>query len=406
MKKMDTVKTTRVLLLCLLAALTFSTALTNILEGLVFLIFISSPELRSRFCTAIKQPMIMASLALLASFAVATVWSYATWEVRIDTLISARKILLLPIAASVFDDSIWRRRAILTFLSISLVIALLSWFSFLTGITVYKQPHAMFKNHTIQTLFFCAAAFPALLLALRDSELKKVTRYLLAIGSIIMILNVVFIGTSRSGYLALLAMPAMLLFLSSGKYKWFISVAAVICAAGLLFASSTATNRIHMAIDNALAYQSSEKATSLGYRMVFWSNTYELLKESPVLGYGTGGFEAAYTEKVKDVEGWRGEIANDPHNQYAILWAEQGLPGLIIFLIFIATCFRQKSPQLYQQAGLIILVTWLGTSFFNGHFGTSAEGRFIFLWLGIMLTTASFTASSEPPANQPTSSSS
>jgi hypothetical protein len=39
----------------------------------------------------------------------------------------------------------------------------------------------------------------------------------------------------------------------------------------------------------------------------------------------------------------------------------------------------------YGYLGLSVLAAWCVTSLFSSHFSTFAEGRFIWLWLGVCL---------------------
>jgi len=123
----------------------------------------------------------------------------------------------------------------------------------------------------------------------------------------------------------------------------------------------------------------------MGIRMYFWKNTLELIKEKPLLGYGTGAFESAYREHISKQTGVAATITSDPHNQFLKIATEHGLFGLFVFFAFLASSLRQKSSAPYSMLGLGVLCAWMATSLANSHFSTFSEGIFIFTWIGVML---------------------
>ena len=78
-----------------------------------------------------------------------------------------------------------------------------------------------------------------------------------------------------------------------------------------------------------------EKETSMGSRIIAWKNAIELIKEHPLLGVGTGGYEPAFVDHVKDQKGQENFLHHDPHNQFLKILAELGIVGLVIFLSFL-----------------------------------------------------------------------
>ena len=69
--------------------------------------------------------------------------------------------------------------------------------------------------------------------------------------------------------------------------------------------------------------------------------------------------------------------------------AELGSIGFLIFIAFLASTLLQKVKPFYFHLGLGVLIAWCATSLFSSHFSTFTEGRFIYIWLGIMLASES-----------------
>jgi O-antigen ligase len=114
-----------------------------------------------------------------------------------------------------------------------------------------------------------------------------------------------------------------------------------------------------------------------------------MVRDHPIFGVGTGGFEDGYRPYGQSVAGWQGSETADPHNQFLKILGEQGLIGLAAFLFFIFRALTCRTPTPYRQLAAAALISWCATSLANSHFSTFAEGRLIFFWLGAMLATPS-----------------
>jgi hypothetical protein len=69
--------------------------------------------------------------------------------------------------------------------------------------------------------------------------------------------------------------------------------------------------------------------------------------ERPIFGVGPGNFTAASAEDSKE----SGETAawRNTHNAYTQVSSESGFPGLFLFLVIIAYCYRTSS-RIYREA--------------------------------------------------------
>ena len=153
-------------------------------------------------------------------------------------------------------------------------------------------------------------------------------------------------------------------------------------------ASPVAKNRVTMGIDEIHNYETSPVVTSIGIRIMMLKNTIQILKrfENPLLGYGTNGFKAAYKKQVQGQEGWQNQATDDPHNQYLKILVEHGAIGLVLFLLFIFSFFRQNIKGTFYILGIGVLLAWSATSLFSGHFTTFSAGRFLMIWCSAMLS--------------------
>jgi O-antigen ligase len=124
----------------------------------------------------------------------------------------------------------------------------------------------------------------------------------------------------------------------------------------------------------------NNSASSIGTRMDYYTNTIKIISKNPLLGVGTGGFEAAY---AKEIKGTAVAPSNNPHNQFLLFWAQIGAVGLIAFLYLLWTAWRVAArlpsitDKLLAQGLLITIITGC---LFNSLLLDHAEGLF-FAWL-------------------------
>lgn len=386
-RKINPVILARILIILQLVTICISTAATSVSEVLIYLTFISSGLLRSRVLAVLRQPMVIMTLVIWAMVGIGTLYSAAPFADAFDVWGSWRKCLLLPLAAAVFDDPAWKKHLLNVFIGLMGIAALLSFASsFFAFNIVDKYPMGIvIANHATQAVFFSVAAFACLLLIIFTGVARA---WVIWAAAAVITANLIFITPGRSGYLSFMVFTMLIVFWKTeGRIRLFLMPLIPVGVVLILLASSTSRDRIQMGIQEIETYETTPEITSMGTRMVFWTNTLAILKkaEHPIIGYGTDGFKIPYTAQVKGQKGWQGVGSTDPHNQYLKILVEYGIIGLILFFVFIASFFRQAVPPPFYYLGIGLLIAWCATSLFNGHFGTFHEGRLFFLWCGVML---------------------
>jgi len=332
--------------------------------------------------------MVIMTLVLWAMVGIGTLYSVAPFTDAVDSWGSWRKCLLLPLAAAVFEDPEWKKKFLNVFIGLMVIGAVISFISY--GFSIKLISHdfigTVVGNHATQAIFFSAAIFSCLILILFTQ--KPRTRMLLAAAAVITA-NLILVTPGRSGYLTFIVFIMLVACWSTKKTIRMLAMPLVpVGIVLLLFMSPTSKNIIKLGVDEIGAYKTAPEYSSMGARMVFWENTLSILKkmEHPFIGYGTEGFKIPYAAQVDGQKGWQAVVSSDPHNQYLKILVEHGAIGLIVFLVFLASFFRQSVPRPFYYLGVGLLLAWSTTGLFNGHFGTFHEGRLFFLWCGVMLT--------------------
>jgi len=128
--------------------------------------------------------------------------------------------------------------------------------------------------------------------------------------------------------------------------------------------------------------EDGELEESAALRLVVWEKAETLFKENPVFGIGLEGF-------VFETVGFR---LHNTHNYYLQLAAEQGLVGLLLFVLILLRAgwsgwrlFRDGRTEFYKALGLGYFACTMAvavTNVFGDRFSQLAMGTFYFLFMG------------------------
>ena len=347
---------------------------------------------RRSLAEAQALPVAAAALGLLAALAVAMLWSEAPLAQRLRAWGDWRPMLLLVFCLAIFDDESARRRALITYVGAVALIALYSFWTWMHGVSPVGSPDGMggivARNSTTQGMGFAVACFLGLMIVARDNDLSRRTRIAIAAASLLLLVNLVFVTSSRSGHLILLIMLAMaaVKFLA-GWRRAAVMLALPVVAAAAFSVSPMLQQRFGKAVQELRAPLASEQITSMGIRTVMWQVSWQLLLERPVLGYGMGGFPAAYKEAIgrSSFSGWAATPTVDPHNQYLQVHLQAGVVGSAAFAWFLLSVFRTRSRRPQSEWAKAILLGWCAAALASSLFTTFAESHLLMVLLGILL---------------------
>ena len=379
----------RYLILIEFILILFSTALSNLIEITLYSLCLLTPSIRKEIYNNSKQPLFTASLALIFIIFISTFWSIAPLNSAFGELWGWRKILLLPISLALFCDAKYKDKAINIFLIFTSIICIIS----LWDLFVEKENGILIRNYATQGMIFSVSLIVflnKLLLSYKSlNSLKKITYFCLILIFALGILNI----EGRSGYLALIVMvlTSLIIYIYTSKDKWrfILSSLILLIFMSAIFSSKIVLQRVELGINEIIdtLYREGDGNSSMGIRTNMFILTIETIKENPIFGLGNGGFETEMANKAKKMKN-KGLAIHDPHNQYLKIIAEFGIIGFAVFVYLLISATKQrpeKNSSNYKEIALIVLAAWITTSLFNSHFSTFTEGRFIYLWLGIML---------------------
>ena len=369
----------------------FSPFFTNVLEITLFGLFIFNKDLRARFWSFKNQPLLLASALFILLLSIDCFYSVAPLKETLESLWGWRKILLLPLGLVLFNDALWKNKFAYSLVIFVSIVSLFCMLCYLLELSIRGQePGVLIRNHATQGMIFAVTLFLMSAFLLFKKNILSIRR-LWVLGLMLIILSVlVYMTPGRSGYLAFMVVTVYLGYLLFRAKLYKMLSVVFLLSSTLLLTSPLVGERIELGVKEMQHVDpASIESSSMGMRMVLWKHTIELIQDRPLLGFGTGGFEEAYGQKIKDNPDWEKNILHDPHNQFLKICVEMGMFGLIVFLSMLMSSLFQKSSKMYFHLGIGVLMAWCATSLFNSHFSTFTEGRFIYIWLGIMLASES-----------------
>ncbi|MHB8790958.1 MAG: O-antigen ligase family protein [Desulfobulbaceae bacterium] len=321
-------------LVALLAfSLPLSTSAVTVLAFLILLLWALTGEYGRKFREIFQNKVCMAVLAYLALHLLGLLWTEDTGA-GLEMLAKQWKLMLLPVLLTSLRSE--HRRPVLYFFLTGLTLMMAT--TYLAWLDLYHYG-GVTPDHPTRRLF------------------HVVYNPMLAFGCYLTLHEVLWGGGSpwrRAGMLALALAMAFDMFITEGRagqlaffvlltllvFQYFrkdlrkgLLVAAI--AVPLLFAggyvlSPTFQQRVDSA-RHEIAIFDSNPNTSIGLRLLFWKNSWRIIKAKPLIGAGTGDFQLAYA--WVNMQFSPAMVATDnPHNQYVLVLCQLGLMGLVALL--------------------------------------------------------------------------
>jgi O-antigen ligase len=380
-KNLNLDKTFQFLLIILAFLMPLTVFGGNLIIVIICFLWLFSGNYKSKFDQIINNKLMLASIVFFCLHVVGLLWTEdLAWGLHIVHkmwyFIGLFPILYTIVRKDYISNYI---SAFLLAISITEVFSYLVWFEII-------EP---FKNATVinPTPFMSHVSYnPILAFAIYFvlHEIffnKKITNFLFSFYSffaISMTINM-FITGGRAGQVMYFAMMAIIIFqfFNIQKIKSLLLISFLV--PGIFYSAYTTSDlfqqRVDAAVKNTISY-SENMHTPVGERITFAINSWELIKENPIIGIGTGDFPMEY-KKINQINTPKLPNATNPHNMYTLITVELGVIGLIsmlsIFYYQIKLSFN-SSNRFIRDVGitlpLLFLVIMWSDSYLLGHFTT------------------------------------
>ena len=381
LERFDLEKTYQYLLIALAFFMPLTVSGANTIIVIICLLWLFSGDYKAKYNQIMSSNLMIASVVFYCLHVIGMLWTEdLLWGLHILHKMWYF-LLLFPILFNIVQ-----RKYISYYLSAFLLaIALTEIASYLVWFELVEP----FKNATVKnpTPFMSHISYnPILAMAIYlvyhnifiKSNLNTPKFFLYSFFSITMTINM-FITGGRAGHVMYFVMLTILIFqfFSKDKIKALVAVLVII---PLIFFSAYQTSyifhqRVDLAVNNTMNYEFA-KNTSVGQRITFAINSWEVIKENPIIGIGTGDFPSEY-KKINQINTPQVPTTTNPHNMYTLITMQLGLIGLVsmlsIFYYQIKLSFY-SSNRFIKDLGialpLMFLVIMWSDSYILGHYTT------------------------------------
>ncbi len=383
------------------AALPIATAGATVSIGLGVIFWIASGRVAEAWRIVRTEPVAAVAMCLLALMCLSALWSPAPVEQQWVAIGKFRKLLLIPIVASLFDDQRWRMRVLIAAAVAGGLTLVLSYFSGLTG---YQFPVALaypvsggvaplnatvFKQHVTQGWLMSLFAFGCLSAAACTRDRR---RWLWGAAGVLAIIDNLAFVQGRTGHVGTVALVFLWSILLLGRRGVLLAaLATAIGAAIFAVAGGAFVARIHQTATEFEALEhGSTNSTSVAYRMTFYRNSAILVGQSPIIGHGLGSMSTVYAPLTVGKKGVESEIAGNPHNEYLNTAIQAGLGATLLYVAALVLLFRRARavPGLAGWLGQGLAVLVLVSSLFNSTLWDFNEGNVFVLFTGWIIASA------------------
>ena len=214
----------------------------------------------------------------------------------------------------------------------------------------YGRPYGIFQQPNVLASFMATTLILAGYL-LQKIECKKTQIFLFL--TVLLNMWVLTVATSRTGYVGIVIALALLSpwAWSQNKKRFMLFILTLLVAFGIASLKG-----------GVLGKRNIDNIKEGGQRLVHYSNSWSMIKDKPLMGYGYGGFEKEYlihtAERVANGESKpESSHLTHPHND-TLFWLVEGgiVPLLAILFLIISFLTMLKALKLNHALALLALV--------------------------------------------------
>jgi O-antigen ligase len=345
-----------------------STAAGTALAIAIIICFLLHENLKEQVKRFRKNQIVMALAAFFMLHVAGLLWTHdVVWGLH---MINKQWRLLLVPMIMVY---VRREHIPYYFDSYLLGMALLCFLSYLNLLHVV---HFMPMTHVSYNPLLALAIYLLLhsLLFARPARWKK-TVYVVLLPP--MTVNL-FLTIGRTGYLVFF----VLLILVCLQYFHRKPLKALAVSSGVLLVvfflsyqfSPLFHIRVNGAVDEIQNFQMNKQSSEGNDRITFFLNTFEIIKEHPLFGVGTGDFPGEY-ERINRIRSPNVVSTVNPHNNYLLVQAQFGVIGLLsllsifYFQIRYSRITQNSFRHLRLALPIFFLTIMLFDSYLMSHYG-------------------------------------
>ncbi len=360
--------------------LPISIAVNNMLLVLILVLWLAAGDFKERWRRIKSNRAAIAFMIFFAFHFVGLIYSSDPATGLKEIITREQLLLFMPIFISVIKPE-FVKKALSAFLIAMMISEVLSYGMYFDLIHIPWHDYAKepFPTPFVSHLSYSPmVAFAVILLIHRiiygdENRWEKIVYIFFMVT---MSLNI-FISGGRAGQVGFIVI--LLFYVAYQFRKEFKKMAALLgtsVAAIVLvfFINRPFHDRMMLAYHNVVDFKVNPH-TSVGHRINFAINSWELFKERPLLGFGTGAFKKEY-ERINRKLTPKVRATSQPHNFYMLTLVQFGLVGLALLLYIFYSLYKiaRKTEDSYRGVRYALLVLYLtimlSDSYLLGHYTT------------------------------------
>jgi len=366
------------LLILFAAVFPLSVSAGNIVAYIICLIWLLSGDYHNKFHQIKSSNIAKASILFFLVHVLGMLWTEnLTWGIHILKKM-LDFIILLPIFITL--THLENHRAYINAFLFSIFITLVFSYTIYFDVNpfyVFSNNPTPFMSHISHTPFMAIASYILMIKCFGgDSQTKFFHRASMLIFLSLVVINI-FITGGRAGQLAFFVLFALTIFQTKGlnikSFIYFLILSSLTLVSALFF-SELFQERFLLIFKEILEYDIST-GSSIGQRITFAINSIRIISENLILGVGTGDFPDSYRQISMIFSPGTRDTVN-PHNMYILVMAQNGILGLLSFLLIFYNQYKEIRGNFFQSntiaPGILIFFIFINfsDSYLLGHFIT------------------------------------
>ena len=382
----DLDKTYQYLLISLAFLIPLTVSGANTIIVIICFLWLFSGDYKAKYNQIMSSKLMIASIVFYCLHVIGMLW---TEDIQWGLHILHKMwyfLLFFPILFNIVQRKYinYYLSAFLSAIALTEIASYLVWFEVIGEFRkAYIDNPTPFMSHISYNPFLAFAIYLVIHEILFNKELKRLMLGLYSFFSIAMVFNM-FITGGRAGQVVFFVM-IIILILQYFKGQRIKALIAILLLLPGIFLTAYQTSpffkqRVYSAIDEIVNYDIESVAkhqslnSSVGGRILFTLNSWEIIKENALLGVGTGDFPIEYKKiSVKHSPG--SPYANNPHNMYVLILVQLGIVGLLSMLSIMYYQIKlsfAESNKFFRDVGfalpfLFLVIMW-SDSYLLGHF--------------------------------------
>ncbi|HAW52448.1 MAG TPA: hypothetical protein DCX54_09010 [Flavobacteriales bacterium] len=246
---------------------------------------------------------------------------------------------------------------------ICLTVAVFYYFDTYDESVFYYQEVSIFQHPSYFSMYLNFCIYVIYYFMVYDKQSFKIQSDVLSVIIIVIFSLFVVLLSSKIGLITLF----MVIF--TGTIMWFLRSRAIFPSlivftmlTSLIYISFNYSSYIQGRLEEAVFSLSDERVTftTTGARVIIWKIGIELIKEKPLLGYGTGDVKSELINKY-DEKGFSylAGLKLNAHNQYLQMLIAIGILGSVFFWLYLY--YPVLAPGFFKNMlymGLITLISF------------------------------------------------